>query len=145
MNSSPYLYLIIVFIGVISTFFANNSLQKKLIIVKNREKAIDLLFNDLEAFKSLCIKYWNNSTHDNGCSLEIKIKYIQLRSFISFTHSKYSLQNKQLIDTNFLKLFNESTGDEFDSAKRTHPRTDKITNISKLSNTLALELLKNKI
>lgn len=111
--NNPAVYLVIAFSGVIATFFANNYLQKKLITIKNKEKAIDFLLEYLKNFENRCVDYWKKDTHDEDCSLDIKIKYKQLNSFINFTYKKYSLQNKQVVNTLFLKLFSESTGDNF--------------------------------
>ncbi len=141
----PYIYLVIVFLGVIATFFANNYLQKKLITINNKEKAIDFLLEYLKDFENLSIDYWKQDVHNENCSLEMKIKYNQLNSFIDFTDKKYSLQNKQIVNTLFLKLFMESTGDNFDSKTRKKSNPNKAITISKISNNIFLKILENKI
>jgi protein tyrosine phosphatase len=136
---------VIAFSGVALTLWGNNALQKKLMTAKNKERVIDLLLNDLQDFKNLCAKYWKNSSHDANLALDIKIKYQQCGSLIFFIHEKYGLQNKHKVDLNFLKLFVEATGDDFDSINRDCSRVDKVKHVSKLSNSITLELLRNKI
>jgi hypothetical protein len=141
----PYIYLVIVFLGVIATFFANNRLQKKLITINNKEKAIDFLLEYLKDFENLCIDYWKQDVYNENCSLEIKIKYNRLNLFIKFIYKKYSLQDKQIVSTLFLKLFMESTGDNFDSKTRKKSNLNKAIKISKISSNIFLKILKNKI
>jgi hypothetical protein len=141
----PLIVFAIAFLGVIATFFANNHLQKKLITIKNKEKAIDFLLEHLKDFENLCIDYWKQDVHNENCSLEIKIKYNRLNLFIKFIYKKYSLQDKQIVSTLFLKLFMESTGDDFDSKTRKKSNPNKAITISKISNNIFLKILENKI
>lgn len=141
----PITYIIIVFIGVIATFVFNNHLQKKLLTINNKEKAIDLLIDSLKDFKEVCIDYWKETSNNNDNALNITIKYQQLNILLLFICKKYAFQNKQKIDTLFLNLYTSATGDNFDSNKKNKADIDKVNKISKLSNKLIIELLKNRI
>jgi hypothetical protein len=141
----PLIVFAIAFLGVIATFFANNHLQKKLITIKNKEKAIDFLLEHLKDFENLCIDYWKQDVHNENCSLDITIKYKQLNSFINFTYKKYSLKDNNIVNILFLRLFMESTGDDFESKARKNPNPKKVIKISKISNDIFLKFLENKI
>jgi hypothetical protein len=141
----PLIVITIVFSGVIATFFANNYLQKKLITINNKEKAIDFLLEYLKDFENLCIDYWKQDAHNENCSLDIKIKYNQLYVFINFTYKKYSLKDEGIVKKLFMDLFQESTGDDFESKARKNPNPKKVIKISKISNNIFLKILENKI
>ena len=141
----PVFYLVVAFVGVIATFFFNNHLQKKLITIQNKEKAVDFLLENLKSFESSCVNYWQKDTHDSTYALDIRVKYKQLSIFVNFAYQKYSLQDKQVIEFLLLKLFKESTGDDFDSKNRTTSEPKKIIEISKISNNIVVKFLQNKI
>ena len=147
MTTHPIIYIIIAFGGVALTLWGNNRLQKKLITIKNKEKVIDLLLDYLKDFTSLCTDYWKVERHNKDCALNVKLKYAEFNSLMVFACKKYSLSNKQNNDlfSLSLELFLKSTGGDFDSKKRNYVDIDRIHKISKLSNKMVLELLKNKI
>ncbi|CAB5502796.1 hypothetical protein [Bathymodiolus thermophilus thioautotrophic gill symbiont] len=144
MKMDPSVYLGIAFSGVIATFFANSYLQKKMIAIKNKEKAIDFLLKNLKDYESLCEAYWKEG-HNENCASDIKIKYKKLSFFTKFVHKKYLLNDNLIIDTLLIKLFTESTGDDFDSPKKAYPQPEKIQKISTTSNDIVVKFLGNKI
>ncbi|MBA5249162.1 MAG: hypothetical protein FE834_06465 [Gammaproteobacteria bacterium] len=140
-----YVYIFIAFLSVVGVFFGNYFLQRKLIIVNNKAKGIDLVVDTIKELETLYIDYWNKETHCSNASLKIKITQTRSNEFLNFLHKKYQLENKGIITLSLVKLIKKATNEDFDSSKRTKPNLSKSVEIAKYTNKVVLELLKNKI
>lgn len=146
IETFPHVYITTAVLAVVLTLVANYFLQTRLITINNKEKAVDFLLKILSDLESLYSEYWSNNKHDNDCSLKIRVKQTQFSDSLDFIHKKYPLKNKYPeIDTNFLMLITKTTNEDFDSKERESSRPKKVVAMSKLSNKVAMALLKNKI
>ncbi len=143
MNS--WLYLFIIFLSVSFAFYGNYFLQKKLFLIKNKEKGIDILIEIIRQLECLYIEYWNAQKHCQQTSIKIKITQTQSLSFCDFLHKKYKLNNNELIKLLLRLLITKSTDEDFDSLTRATANTDKSIEIAKNTNKVIIELLKDKI
>jgi len=142
---SEKIYIFIAFSSVFLAFVGNYFLQKKLIVINNKEKGVDLVVDVIKKLETLYIEYWNKETHCSNTSFKIKITQTQSTVFLNFLHKKYQLENKEMIMLLLRKLITEATNEDFDSSKRAKPNLDKSVEIAKYTNKVVLELLKNKI
>ncbi len=140
-----WVYIFIAFASVFFAFIGNYFLQKKLIVINNKEKGIDFVVDTIKKLETLYIKYWNKETHCSDTSFRIKIMQTQFSEFLNFLHKKYQLENKGKIVLLLQVLIVKATDEDFDSSTRSKPNPGKSIEIAKNTNKIILELLKNKI
>ncbi len=138
-------YFLVPIIAAIIIVRGNFYLQKRLLKIQNKEKALDFLISIVKELKVLYSKYWNKELHCPKTSSEIKITQTQILDVLSFLHKKHSLENKQKIEILLLKLIKKATNEDFDSTKRSNPNPNKSIEAGITSNKIVLELLRNKI
>jgi len=123
----------------------NFYLQKRLISIKNKEKAINFIVDMIVDLNGLYFKYWNENIHCEQTSLKIKIEQTRLIGFLNFTYNKYNLTDKQTNTTLLTILITEATNEDFDSKSRSEKNQKKSIEASKNCNNLIQNLFKNKI
>lgn len=137
--------LLIAIISVSLMLLGNYRLQKKMLTIHNKEKAIDLLIATLNELKDLYIEYWNGATHNTACSLKIKIQQTWFLHLLIFTSKQYTGLNKKILESQVQSLIMQATGDKFEDTQRDKPNPDKCIKISKSINQITIKLMTNKI